>query len=75
MPEDLQNYMVPIRLLQTTLGANPMLVDPYMQAEMARPDGIRKTAVTLLTEAERKRPGGERDEVLATLEEWRKEAK
>ena len=75
-PINTADFMVGIRgLREHLLGkgddpGNPMLVDEFMQAELVRPEGIRKTAISTLVEAEKKRPGGPRDEVLETLADW-----
>jgi hypothetical protein len=72
--QEAQDHMLGIRGLTEALKANPMLVDEFMHAELSRPDGIRKTAVTRLIDAEKKRPGGSRPEVLAVLGDWEKGA-
>lgn len=77
---DLEEFMIGIRGLKRALlgdgdkEGNPLLVDEFMQAELIRPDGIRKTAVTTLIDAEKRRPSGPRVEVMAVLDEWMEEA-
>jgi hypothetical protein len=76
VPKDLQPFMVSVSALREHLSENPMLVDRFMQAELHRPDGIRKTAAAAMLDAESKRPPmepggiGPRPEVIEVLEEW-----
>lgn len=73
VPDHLEGYLVGIRDLKKTLKANPLLVDQFMQAELHRPEGMRKTAIEEMLAAENRRAegqGGPRAEVVETLEAW-----
>jgi len=56
-----------IKELEAALEENPALVDTFLEAELARPDGVRKGALEVIEIAESFRDGGAREEVLAKI--------
>ena len=60
--------MLSLRALKDALDASPLLVDTFLPVELARAEGPRKGALVVLADAERRRPGGYRDAVMAQLD-------
>jgi hypothetical protein len=56
-----------IKELEDALEANAALVDKFLNAELARPGGVRKGALDALEVAESLRPEGAREDVLAQI--------
>jgi hypothetical protein len=56
-----------IKELEAALEENPALVDTFLEAELARPDGVRKGALEAIEIAESLRPEGSREEVLSKI--------
>ena len=66
-------YMVSTKKLAAILAANPLEVDAFVRAELARPEGMRVTALKAMLAAENERPGADgsvapRAEVVSMLE-------
>jgi hypothetical protein len=54
-------YMVSVKDGKKILAANPLEVDNFFRAELARPDGPRKSMLNALIDAENDRPGAQGD--------------
>jgi len=68
-----ESYMLSVKEAKKILEANPLEVDGFFRAELARPDGPRKSMLAALTAAENDRPGAQGDrapraEVIEALE-------
>lgn len=66
-------YMMSVAKLEDILAANPLEVDAFLRAELARPEGMRISALKAMLGAENVRPGSDgsfrpRQEVVETLE-------
>lgn len=66
-------YMMSVAKLEDILAANPLEVDAFLRAELARPEGMRISALKAMLGAENVRPGPDgsfrpRQEVVETLE-------
>lgn len=55
-----------VKAVRDALDASPLLVDTLLAGELARPDR-RKGALQALAEAEERRPGGARPEILESI--------
>jgi len=56
-----------IKELEEALEENPALVDKLLDAEFARPEGVRKGALQAIEIAESLRPDGPREDVLQKI--------
>lgn len=70
---ELEPYLASVKKIKEILAANPLEVDGFMHAEFQRADGLRKTALQAMLDAEQERPGPDggtkpRSEVVTTLE-------
>jgi len=71
--DDTEKYMVSVKDAKKILASNPLEVDNFFRAELARPDGMRKSLLADLIAAENDRPGPQGDkapraEVIDALE-------
>lgn len=72
-PSPADTYMMSVTKLRKILEANPLEVDAFVRAELARPEGVRITALKAMLEAEGERPGPDgsaapRGEVVSMIE-------
>ena len=66
-PKPVELPRLSVKELEAALEENPALVDTFLEAEFARPDGVRKGALEAIEIAESLRPEGSREEVLSKI--------